>query len=121
MSLTKKSTLIIVAIMFTFVFGTGYVFAEVGVTDSEIKIGGILDLSGPIAFMGKSVSDGSNSRRYAGTQPIVPTASIRSTAAHLGRNRPASRNRSGANASCPVRRPKRGFRTPSTRLSMKLT
>ena len=55
----KKSTLIIVMVMFMSVFGTGYVFAEVGVTDSEIKIGGILDLSGPIAFMGKSVSDGS--------------------------------------------------------------
>ena len=59
MTLTKKRTLIIAAILSTFIFGAGYVFAEVGVTDSEIKIGGILDLSGPIAFMGKAVSDGS--------------------------------------------------------------
>lgn len=32
--------------------------AEVGVTDTEIKIGGIVDLSGPVAFMGKGVSRG---------------------------------------------------------------
>jgi branched-chain amino acid transport system substrate-binding protein len=32
--------------------------AEVGVSDSEIKVGGIVDLSGPIAFMGKGVRDG---------------------------------------------------------------
>jgi branched-chain amino acid transport system substrate-binding protein len=32
--------------------------AEPGVTDTEIKIGGVVDLSGPIAFMGKGVSRG---------------------------------------------------------------
>lgn len=36
----------------------GIGWAEVGVTNDEIKIGGIVDLSGPIAFMGKGVSDG---------------------------------------------------------------
>lgn len=35
--------------------------AEVGVTDTEIRIGGIVDLSGPIAFMGKGVSAGAAS------------------------------------------------------------
>ena len=32
--------------------------AETGVTDTEITIGGVVDLSGPIAFMGKGVSRG---------------------------------------------------------------
>jgi len=32
--------------------------AEPGVTDKEIKVGGVVDLSGPIAFMGKGVSGG---------------------------------------------------------------
>ena len=32
--------------------------AEEGVTSKEIKIGGVGDLSGPIAFMGKGVRDG---------------------------------------------------------------
>jgi branched-chain amino acid transport system substrate-binding protein len=32
--------------------------AEEGVTANEIRIGSIMDLSGPIAFMGKGVSDG---------------------------------------------------------------
>ncbi|MEW6529957.1 MAG: ABC transporter substrate-binding protein [Thermodesulfobacteriota bacterium] len=32
--------------------------AEPGVTDKEIKIGGVVDLSGPIAFMGKGVARG---------------------------------------------------------------
>jgi len=36
----------------------GAAFAEVGVTDDEIKLGSIVDLSGPIAFMGKGVSNG---------------------------------------------------------------
>lgn len=39
-------------------FGVSSVWAEEGVTDTEIKIGGIVDLSGPIAFMGKGVSGG---------------------------------------------------------------
>ncbi|MFH1139786.1 MAG: ABC transporter substrate-binding protein [Pseudomonadota bacterium] len=32
--------------------------AEVGVTDDEIKVGGIMDLSGPIAFLGQGVREG---------------------------------------------------------------
>jgi len=32
--------------------------AEPGVTDKEIKVGGVVDLSGPIAFMGKAVARG---------------------------------------------------------------
>ena len=32
--------------------------SDPGVTDKEIKIGGVVDLSGPIAFMGKGVSGG---------------------------------------------------------------
>lgn len=40
------------------VFAVTSAWAEVGVTETEIKIGGIVDLSGPIAFMGKGVSDG---------------------------------------------------------------
>lgn len=55
----KRRALCISAVMFMLFFGISYASAEVGVTDKEIKIGGILDLSGPIAFMGKSVSDGS--------------------------------------------------------------
>ena len=34
--------------------------AENGVTDTEVIIGGVVDLSGPIAFMGKGVSRGAN-------------------------------------------------------------
>jgi branched-chain amino acid transport system substrate-binding protein len=34
--------------------------AEMGVTDTEVRIGGIVDLSGPIAFMGKGVSGGAD-------------------------------------------------------------
>lgn len=42
------------AVLFSFSMAS----AEVGVTDTEIRIGGIVDLSGPIAFMGKGVSGG---------------------------------------------------------------
>ncbi len=48
----------IMAIAFVSMFAVLPAFAEMGVTDTEIKIGGIVDLSGPIAFMGKGVSGG---------------------------------------------------------------
>lgn len=44
------------AVLFPFSAAT----AEVGVTDTEVRIGGIVDLSGPIAFMGKGVSGGAS-------------------------------------------------------------
>lgn len=34
--------------------------AEVGVTDSSIKVGATLDMTGPVAFVGKVLSDGMN-------------------------------------------------------------
>jgi ABC-type branched-subunit amino acid transport system substrate-binding protein len=49
--------LLAVTLALLFVF-SGLGQAEVGVSKDEIKIGGIVDLSGPIAFMGKGVSDG---------------------------------------------------------------
>jgi branched-chain amino acid transport system substrate-binding protein len=48
---------VVVALALLLVFG-GAAWAEEGVSKDEIKIGGIVDLSGPIAFMGKGVSDG---------------------------------------------------------------
>jgi branched-chain amino acid transport system substrate-binding protein len=51
-------TLGILGFILGFLMGGIPAQAEVGVTDREIKIGGIVDLSGPIAFMGKGVSDG---------------------------------------------------------------
>lgn len=50
-----KSVAIALTLLLVFI-GVGW--AEVGVSKKEIKIGGIVDLSGPIAFMGKGVSDG---------------------------------------------------------------
>jgi len=50
-----KSVTVTLALLLVFA-GVGW--AEVGVSEKEVKIGGIVDLSGPIAFMGKGVSDG---------------------------------------------------------------
>ncbi|MCD6569850.1 MAG: ABC transporter substrate-binding protein [Deltaproteobacteria bacterium] len=54
---TKVWKSVVMALALLFVFTT-VGWAEVGVSKKEIKIGGIVDLSGPIAFMGKGVSDG---------------------------------------------------------------
>lgn len=59
MSITRRTVFLIAAAIFALAFCPGLSLAEVGVTKDEIKIGGILDQSGPIAFMGKAVSDGS--------------------------------------------------------------
>lgn len=58
MERTKLWKLLAATLALLFVFST-VGWAEVGVSKDEIKIGGILDISGPIAFMGKGVSDGS--------------------------------------------------------------
>jgi branched-chain amino acid transport system substrate-binding protein len=39
-------------------YGGGIANAEIGVTDNEIRVGSTMDLSGPLAFMGKSWVDG---------------------------------------------------------------
>ncbi len=57
MGSTKVLRSIVMALALLFVFTT-VSWAEEGVSKKEIKIGGIVDLSGPIAFMGKGVSDG---------------------------------------------------------------
>jgi hypothetical protein len=49
---------LVLALAILFSFSTAS--AEVGVTDTEVRIGGIVDLSGPIAFMGKGVSGGAD-------------------------------------------------------------
>jgi branched-chain amino acid transport system substrate-binding protein len=56
---TRRSAWVGVGLLCLFLgLWTGQGYAEPGVTDTEIKIGGIVDLSGPIAFMGKGVSRG---------------------------------------------------------------
>jgi branched-chain amino acid transport system substrate-binding protein len=57
MKRTKLWRLLAITLALLFVFSS-VGWAEVGVSKDEIKIGGIVDLSGPIAFMGKGVSDG---------------------------------------------------------------
>lgn len=54
----KLGTMVIMVVALSLIFIGGICWAETGVSKDQIKIGGILDLSGPIAFMGKSVSDG---------------------------------------------------------------
>ncbi len=47
----------ILAIIIT-ILSTNISFAEVGITKNEIKIGSIMDQSGPVAFIGKGIADG---------------------------------------------------------------
>ena len=54
----KAVKTIIFALILVLATALGAANAEVGVTDDEIKVGGIMDLSGPIAFLGKGVRDG---------------------------------------------------------------
>jgi branched-chain amino acid transport system substrate-binding protein len=58
MVLQKKLSAAVVAIACFFILGAGLCGAEEGVSNTEIKIGTIADVSGPIAFMGKGVTDG---------------------------------------------------------------
>lgn len=58
MAVIKKSTWVLMVVMGILLTICGAGFAEVGVSNTEIKIGATMDLSGPIAFMGKSVRDG---------------------------------------------------------------
>ena len=56
--LIKKKMAVIISITCLCLLWGMAVWAEDGVTSSEIKIGTTTDLSGPIAFMGKGVTDG---------------------------------------------------------------
>lgn len=58
MAQRKRWTMVIAAVALLFSAPPGLSLAEEGVTDTQIKIGGVGDLSGPIAFMGKGVRDG---------------------------------------------------------------
>lgn len=49
---------LLLGVFILIVLGGGVCFAETGVSKDLIKIGATMDLSGPIAFMGKSVRDG---------------------------------------------------------------
>jgi len=51
---------VVMALVVMVVFNTSMGWAEEGVTDDEIKIGTTVDLSGPIAFMGKHLVAGAN-------------------------------------------------------------
>ena len=51
----KVWTMVVMAVALSFIFIGGMCWAETGVSKDQIKIGGIVDLSGPIAFMGKGV------------------------------------------------------------------
>ena len=53
-----KSFFVILVTMILVMGLSAAAMAETGVTDKEIKFGAILDLSGPIAFMGKGELDG---------------------------------------------------------------
>lgn len=57
---TKKWIKVVICLTLASVLTGGVCLAEVGVTKNEIKIGGILDQSGPIAAMGKGCIDGAN-------------------------------------------------------------
>ncbi|MBT4088083.1 MAG: ABC transporter substrate-binding protein [Deltaproteobacteria bacterium] len=54
----NQFSMLLFGIFFLIVLGNGSCFAETGVSKDLIKIGATMDLSGPIAFMGKSVRDG---------------------------------------------------------------
>ena len=54
----NKKLAAITAIACLFILGVSFSWAEDGVSNTEIKIGTTTDLSGPIAFMGKGVTDG---------------------------------------------------------------
>jgi len=58
MKLGKNTWFVMLAAVFLSVCVVSPAFSEVGVTDTEIKIGGTADLSGPIAFMGKAIVAG---------------------------------------------------------------
>ncbi|MBU4582560.1 MAG: ABC transporter substrate-binding protein [Proteobacteria bacterium] len=58
MVLQKKILAAIMAIVCLFILGVSFSWAEDGVSNTEVKIGATVDLSGPIAFMGKGVTDG---------------------------------------------------------------
>lgn len=58
MGIRKVKTMVVIAVALSFIFIGGVCWAETGVSKDQIKIGGIVDLSGPIAFMGKGVSNG---------------------------------------------------------------
>lgn len=49
---------LIAAFAISFICFSGMAYSEEGVTDNEIVIGSIMDISGPIAVMGKGMSDG---------------------------------------------------------------
>ncbi len=54
----NQFSMLLFSVFFLIVLGNGSCFAETGVSKDLIKIGATMDLSGPIAFMGKSVRDG---------------------------------------------------------------
>lgn len=57
----RTGILFIIGLLATFLFvQADMAKAEIGVTDNEILIGSTMDLSGPLAFMGKSWKDGAN-------------------------------------------------------------
>ena len=57
----NRIKVLVVSLAILLLVGTSPVFgAEKGVTESEVKVGASLDMTGPIAFVGKSVSDGMN-------------------------------------------------------------
>ena len=54
----RVKTMIIVTLLSVLLFAIGSVNAEIGVTESEIKIGVWTPLSGPLSLLGTSASDG---------------------------------------------------------------
>jgi branched-chain amino acid transport system substrate-binding protein len=56
--LKSKKMAAIMVMAFVCLLGAVVCWAEDGVTNNEIKVGTTTDLSGPIAFMGKGVTDG---------------------------------------------------------------
>ena len=57
----NRIKVLVVSLAILLLVGTSPVFgAEKGVTESQVKVGASLDMTGPIAFVGKSVSDGMN-------------------------------------------------------------
>ncbi|HDP24917.1 MAG TPA: hypothetical protein ENN34_05700 [Deltaproteobacteria bacterium] len=58
MKKVKGVFILFTVLVLSLFLAAGTLQADEGVTDTEIKIASIVDLSGPIAFMGKGVTDG---------------------------------------------------------------